>query len=217
MKYAETHKLYFFSHHFISDDHPRCKRKSSSSPEYVTKDQDSRSSKRLRTAFTTTQLRTLEYSFRMCPYPDSYGREQIARATGIEEAKIQVWFQNRRARYRKREKPMEPQKSPVTRQSPTTSASSLPPHSMMQAYFTAAALTGSKLPTTTPATGLPSPQQFLPPGQSPFFATSYGAMPHYPPYFTYPSAPMNFMAAAAAQKQAAQRQAQATQHSTTDS
>ena len=46
--------------------------------------------KRLRTAFTATQLRALEYTFRMCPYPDSYGREQIARATAISEAKIQV-------------------------------------------------------------------------------------------------------------------------------
>ena len=26
----------------------------------------------------------------MCPYPDSYGREQIATATGIDVAKIQV-------------------------------------------------------------------------------------------------------------------------------
>ena len=152
----------------------------------MSKDHDSRSSnKRLRTAFSTAQLRTLEYFFRMCPYPDSYGREQIARATGIEEAKIQVWFQNRRARYRKREKPMEPQKSPVARQSPTTSISSLSPHSMMQAYFTAAALTGSKFPTAP----LPSPQQFLPPGRSPFFATGFPAMPPYSPYFTFPTSP----------------------------
>lgn len=46
--------------------------------------------KRLRTAFTSCQLRELEYAFRMCPYPDSSLREQIASSTGIEENKIQV-------------------------------------------------------------------------------------------------------------------------------
>lgn len=51
-----------------------------------------RNPKRARTAFTVSQLRALEYAFRMCPYPDSYGREQIARVTGISEAKLQVKF-----------------------------------------------------------------------------------------------------------------------------
>ena len=182
-------QLYFYlslslslSIHPSERDSPLNKQKSSTSPEYTRKDQDSRSAKRLRTAFTTAQLRTLEYFFRMCPYPDSYGREQIARATGIDEAKIQVWFQNRRARYRKREKPMESQKSPAGR-SPTPSTPSLSPHSMMQAFFTAAALSGSKLPTTAAL----SPQQFFSPvGRSPFFTTGFTAMPPYPPYFTYP-------------------------------
>lgn len=49
-----------------------------------------KSTKRLRTAFTSWQLRELEYAFRMCPYPDSSLREQIASTTGIEETKIQV-------------------------------------------------------------------------------------------------------------------------------
>lgn len=49
-----------------------------------------KSTKRLRTAFTSWQLRELEYAFRMCPYPDSSFREQIASTTGIEETKIQV-------------------------------------------------------------------------------------------------------------------------------
>ena len=46
--------------------------------------------KRLRTAFTTTQLRSLEYYFRVCPYPDNMGRDVISRVTGIDESKIQV-------------------------------------------------------------------------------------------------------------------------------
>ena len=160
-------------------------RNSSTSPGYSAKRPDSKSSKRLRTAFTTAQLRTLEYFFRVCPYPDSYGREQIARATGIDDSKIQVWFQNRRARYRKREKPMEPHKSPVG-QIPATSPSTLSPHSMMQAYFTAAAaLSGSKLPATT----APSHQHLYPPGHGSnhFFSTGFAAMPPFPPFFTYPA------------------------------
>lgn len=49
-----------------------------------------KATKRLRTTFRSSQLRILEYAFYTCPYPDSYRREQIARATGIDEAKIQV-------------------------------------------------------------------------------------------------------------------------------
>jgi hypothetical protein len=159
--------------------------------------------KRLRTAFTTPQLRSLELSFRVCPYPDSYGREQIAGLTGVEESKIQVWFQNRRARYRKREKPLEAQ------QSSSCGPTSIHPSTMMQlqAYFAAAALqAGGVRPQNAPGPP-PVPQQFYAPG-SPFFATGFATMPAaaaypLPGYYPYPTAssasstPMDLMAAAA--------------------
>uniref|UniRef100_A0A1I7YSQ7 Homeobox domain-containing protein n=1 Tax=Steinernema glaseri TaxID=37863 RepID=A0A1I7YSQ7_9BILA len=57
--------------------------------------------RRNRTSFTSEQLTTLEAAFNSNTYPDAAQREQIAQATGLTEAKIQVWFSNRRARYRK--------------------------------------------------------------------------------------------------------------------
>ncbi|KAK0395074.1 hypothetical protein QR680_001100 [Steinernema hermaphroditum] len=58
-------------------------------------------SRRNRTSFTSEQLSTLEAAFNSNTYPDATQREQIAKATGLSEPKIQVWFSNRRARYRK--------------------------------------------------------------------------------------------------------------------
>lgn len=51
-------------------------------------------SKRFRTAFSVEQLKALEYSFRLCHYPDVYTRELLARYTNIDENRIQVSVQN---------------------------------------------------------------------------------------------------------------------------
>ncbi|CAB3406123.1 unnamed protein product [Caenorhabditis bovis] len=76
--------------------------------ECVPSSSEDRRIRRNRTAFTDEQLKILESMFEQCQYPDIAQREKIGKEIELPEARIQVWFKNRRAKQRKRQRNESP-------------------------------------------------------------------------------------------------------------
>ncbi|KAM5205788.1 homeobox protein NOBOX [Hipposideros larvatus] len=89
--------------------------------------------KKTRTLYRSDQLEELERAFQEDHYPDSDKRREIAQTVGVTPQRIMVWFQNRRAKWRKVEKlngkdkdsPAGPAPTPGSSQ--CSSAAQLPP------------------------------------------------------------------------------------------
>eukprot|EP00029_Vermamoeba_vermiformis_P011487 TRINITY_DN6327_c0_g1_i2.p1 TRINITY_DN6327_c0_g1~~TRINITY_DN6327_c0_g1_i2.p1 ORF type:complete len:325 (+),score=46.67 TRINITY_DN6327_c0_g1_i2:244-1218(+) len=135
-----------------------------------TKDSQASGRKKKRHRTTPEQLRTLEETYEREKMPNQELRERLAKRLGMTPRRVQIWFQNKRAK-EKRSKP-SPRSSLQMHHHQPPSANPIhvnasefaqPPNApLINAYFATADMTGRYLPTPSPFTQGPLNPPLIP-------------------------------------------------------